>query len=171
MATDLVVHGPIEISYASHGRGTSKRITPDDKQRFLDDLKTLGLSRKHGCYLFALRAGKGYSPWYVGKATKGMEQECMGVYQLNYYNDVLYKDHKGTPVMFFVAPRDGKAKVPRQVCDEAETLLIQSAYFKNRDIRNVQKTKVPEWTISGVVRASRGEPAPTAQKFRRMMGL
>ena len=171
MATDLIVHGPIEIPYVSNGSGTSKRITADDRRVFLEQLKARGLSKKHGCYVFALRAGKGFTPWYVGKATRAMDQECLGLHQLNYYNDVLFKDNKGTPVMFFVAPSGGKAKVPQRVCDEAETHLIQSAYFKNPDIRNVQKTKVPEWTIKGVVRASRGKPAPTAQKFRRMMGL
>ena len=169
MATDLKVYEPIEIPFTS-GKGNAKHIDKPEKKEFLSRLNQAGLSNKQGCYVFALRAGKGFCPWYVGKATVSMEQECMGN-AIQHYNAVLFKGIKGTPVMFVVALDGNKSKVPRKTCDDIETFLIQTALFENPDLRNIQKTKVPEWSIDGVIRANRGKPTSIAQVFKKMMGL
>ena len=52
-----------------------------------------------------------------------------------------------------------------------ETFLIQSALFKNADLSNVQKAKVPAWSIKGVVRSGKGKPNKTESAFKKMMGL
>ena len=130
-----------------------------------------GISEKQGCYVFAIRASKGYRPWYVGKATKTIRQECIGTHQLQHYNAVLSMGMKGTPVMFFVLPGGKRKKVPRRICNEMEGVLIQSAYYRNPLIRNVQKAKVPEWGIDGVLRGKHGKPKNIEVSFRTMMGL
>lgn len=171
MATDLVLYGPIEIPFVKSSDGKGKRINREHKTAFLKLLAETGVSKKHGCYVFALRASKGYCPWYIGKATASMQQECMHYEKLDKYNSVLFEARKGTPVMFFVCPKDSLAKVPAGICDDIETFLIQSAIHENPDISNVQKTAVPEWSIKGVVRSGKGKRTALESSFRKMMGI
>ena len=169
MATDLKLYGPFEI--ACPNKGAAKFIDATEKKGFLAMLDAAGLSAKQGCYIFACRAGKGFCPWYVGKATKTMRQECMGSHQLQHFNAVLSKGIKGTPVMFFVLPDGDKKKVPKAICNEIEGVLIQSALYKNPDLRNIQKASPPEWGIDGVIRGQTGKPTGDEVAFRTMMGL
>lgn len=169
MATDLKVFGPLEIP--APDVGATKFIDAPEKKRFLAEVNRRGWADKQGCYIFGLRAAKGYCPWYVGKATKSMRQECMGTHQLQHYNAVLAKGGKGTPVMFFIMPDGNKNKVPKAICDEMEGVLIQAALYENPGLRNVQKAKVPEWGIDGVLRGKTGQPTNEEVAFRKMMGL
>lgn len=169
MLTELKVLGPFEIP--CENGGAVKFIDNAQRKEFLGMIYDDELWWKQGCYVFALRAGKGFSPWYVGKATKGMGQECMGPHQLQHYNAVLSKGYKGTPAMFFVTRDGAKNKISMRICDEMESFLIQTAFYKNPDLRNVQKAKGPEWTIDGVVRGERGKPTNGELGFRKMMGL
>ena len=169
MATDLKLFGPYEVDCPKGG--PVKFIDKNEKKAFLGALDEDGISSKQGCYIFALRAGKGYCPWYIGKATKSMRQECMGTHQLQHYNAVLSKGKKGTPVMFFLVPDGMKKMVPKKICDEIESVLIQSAMYENKEIRNIQKTKEPAWGIDGVIRGEKGKPTKSEAAFSRMMGL
>jgi hypothetical protein len=165
MTTELEIYGPIEIVCPT------KFIDKNEKREFLECLDAEGISMKQGCYIFALRAGKGYCPWYVGKSTKSFKTECMEAPKLQHYNAVLSKGGWGTPVMFFAAPKGQKNKVPKNICDEMEGFLIQSALYENPELRNVQKAKVPEWGIDGVIRGGQGQPTKSEVGFRKMMGL
>jgi hypothetical protein len=169
MATDLHLYGPFVIPISKGG--VAKFIDKNEKKQFLDQLLDQGIASKQGCYVFALRAAKGYCPWYIGKATKSFKQECMGSHQLQHYNAVLSKGKKGTPVMFLVAPTGNKNKVPKKVCDDIESMLIQSALYENPELRNIQKAKVPAWGIDGVVRGRKGKPRKGESAFGLMMGL
>ncbi len=169
MATDLTVYGPFDVPLSPESR--SKFIDSQQKKDFLQIITDEGLSDKHGCYIFALRVGRGYSPWYIGKSTKGMKRECMGSHQLQHYNAVLSNGYRGTPVMFFVLQPDDREKVKQSICDEVESVLIQSAFFKNPDLRNIQKANHPEWSIYGVLRSKRGRQSKNAVAFKTMMGL
>jgi hypothetical protein len=169
MATDLSLYGPIEIPCPNDG--AAKFIDKAQKKAFLATLEEEGLAAKQGCYIFALRAGRGYCPWYVGKATKSMKQECMGSHQLQHYNAVLNRGQKGTPVMFFALPGGKKKKVPTKICAEMEEVLIQAGMYENPDLRNVQKAKTPEWGIDGVLRGKKGKPTADETSFCKMMGF
>lgn len=169
MTTDLKLYGPFDILCPNHG--ATKFIDTQEKKAFLATIAKEGLSEKQGCYIFALRASKGFCPWYVGKATKTIKQECMGNHQLQHYNAVLSKGYKGTPVMFFALLDGTKKKVPKGICNEMEGVLIQAALYENPDLRNVQKAKVPAWGIDGVLRGKRGKPTKDEAGFKRMMGL
>ncbi|QYY36868.1 hypothetical protein [Ruficoccus sp. ZRK36] len=129
------------------------------------------MAGKQGCYVFALKAGRGHKPWYVGKATKSMYQECLSLDKLNKYNEVLFKGNKGTPVLFFIVLGGNKKKVPKGDIDEMEPFFIQNALTKNPDLTNIQKANVPAWTVKGVVRGGRGKPKPNTTSFRKMMGI
>lgn len=171
MAQDLIIYAPIEIPFRKQANGTAKHIDAPHVAAFWQKPEALAIAPKQGCYIFALRASKGYCPWYVGKATVSFEQEALANHQLNHYNAVLFDGRKGTPVLFFIAPDAAKKKVPQAVCDEIETYLIQCAYAEHPEIRNRQKTKMPDWTIDGVVRPARGPVSTTATKFKKMMGI
>jgi len=171
MAQDLIVHEPIEIPFRKQRNGNAKQILAKHVASFWALPVAHAIAQKQGCYIFALRAAKGYCPWYVGKATRSFRQEALGPYQLNHYNDVLFDGRKGTPVIFFVAPDGNKRAVPVATCNAIETFLIQSAYAENPEICNHQQTKIPKWTIKGVVRPEPGQPTLVEASFRKMMGI
>jgi hypothetical protein len=171
LSTDLITYGPILIPYRKAVAGTAKHIDNDHKKSFLNTLEKAGLGGKQGCYIFALRAAKGHTPWYIGKATKSMRQECMSNHPIGHYNAVLFDGHKGTPVLFFISPRGAKNKVPKAICDDVETFLIQNAYSANPKLRNIQKTKVPEWNIAGIMRSGKGKATAQSRKAKKMFGL
>lgn len=171
MAQDLVTNEPIDIPFRRLPQGSVKQITAQNVTEFWLKPEARRIADKQGCYVFALRAAKGYRVWYVGKATKSFEQECLAHHKLVHYNEVLFDGRKGTPVLFIIAPNGNKKKVPEALCDEIETFLIQAAYIENPEIKNRQKTKIPTWTIAGVVRRTKGAVSKRAQVFRTMMGL
>src|SRR5665213_424981 len=171
MAKNLIVYGPIEISFRRKRNANAKEILSRHVISFWTKADVEAVAKKEGCYIFALRAAKGFCPWYVGKATRSFKQEALGPHQLNHYNDVLFDGRKGTPVMFFVAPDGTKKSVPGATCGTIETFLIQSAYAENPQICNRQQTKIPDWTIKGVIRPDQGAPTNLEKAFRKMMGI
>jgi hypothetical protein len=171
MARNLTVHGPIKIPFGKQRKGSVKHIYTANVKDFWKLRAAKAISAKKGCYIFSLRASRGFTPWYVGKATKSFKREALGAYQLNHYNDVLFDGRKGNPVMFVIAPPANKKAVPVAICNTIETFLIQAAYAENPLIRNRQQTKIPEWTIKGVVRPKPGKPTKLEQSFKKMMGI
>jgi hypothetical protein len=164
MATDLVISDPIDVPFRKQQKGSAKHITSKHGDEFWGKVVAKKFAKKQGCYVFALRAAKGYVPWYIGKATKSFEQETFTDHKRGHYNDALFDGPKGTPVLFFVTPHGNKQKVPANVCNQVETFLIQSGYIKNPDLKNRQQKKRPDWTIGGVVR-------PTAGRHLRLQRL
>ena len=170
MATHLHIEGPFEVCCESNGR--AKRIDSNVGKEFWKEGSLRHLKSKQGCYVFATRAGKGFRPWYVGKASKGFEQETFTHHKLVHYNSVLFQGKKGTPVLFFVAPDGLKKKVPVSELTHMEKELIQFALIKNPELCNTHQTKnIPRWSIQGVVRAKQGKPTSAAKCFRLMMGI
>ena len=171
MATDLEIVGPIEIPFQKNGAGSAKHIGKDEVRQFWQSDAAQAIAEKQGCYVFALKAAKGFRPWYVGKATKSMKQECLQHHKLAHYNEVLFKGKKGTPVLFFVVLGGSRTKVSAKVIDEMETFFIQNVLSKHPEIQNIQKTNLPSWTVKSVVRGGKGKPTENARQFRKMMGL
>jgi hypothetical protein len=171
MAKDLIIHGPFEIPFRRQRNGNAKQLLGQHVAVFWANPTAQAIAAKQGCYIFALRAAKGFCPWYVGKATRSFRQEALGPYQLNHYNDVLFDGRKGTPVMFFIGPEGNKRVVPPATCGKIETFLIQAAYAENPEICNRQHTKIPDWTIKGVIRPDQGAPTKLETAFRKMMGI
>src|ERR1700722_6065300 len=74
--------------------------TRKDLRPQLDKLEP-GLADACGCFGFPVRAGKGYTPHYVGQAYKTtLLLEALNPPNVNKYNQIL--DKKGTPVIFFL---------------------------------------------------------------------
>jgi hypothetical protein len=167
----LVTYGPYELPHDSSGRGTSKRIERSHAEEFWAQPELDKIRGKQGCYVFALGVSGGFTPWYVGKTTKSFQQESMRDHKLVYYNEVVFKGNKGTPVMFFVARPGSLTKIPRAQIDNLETFLIQTAVFKNPGLKNKKKAVLPRWGIRGVVRGGKGKSSARAKVFKSMIGL
>lgn len=168
MATDLRVIGPINIE-CQKKPGSMKNIGEDHVKSFFNKEGFRSISKKQGCYVFALKAGLGFTPWYVGKTAKSMIKECMVDGKLKYYNNVLFKGIKGNPVMFFIV--GDKNKIPAKVIDQVETFLIECARSQNKYLKNKKKGTPANWNIKGVIRSPQGAPKNEAKAFKKMMGL
>jgi len=169
MATDLRVIGPISIDYQK--AGLIKQIRGNHVKSFFEKEEFQSISKKQGCYVFALKAGHGSTPWYVGKTTNSMIKECMVDGKLKCYNEILFRGIKGKPVMFFIVPLGNKNKIPAKIIDEVETFLIQSARSQNEHSKNKKKVNLPYWNIKGVIRSPKGGPEKEAKALKKMMGL
>lgn len=142
MATDLEIIGPISIPFQKSGAGSAKHIGKAEVKAFWATKEAQDIADKQGCYVFALQAAKGFRPWYVGKATKSMGQECMQTHSLAHYNEVLFKGNKGTPVLFFVVLGGNKKKVSAPVIGEMETFFIQTVLTKHPEHPEHQSPQV-----------------------------
>ncbi len=140
------VAGPFEI--ARHG--TKQIITEDSLRHLIEELEDWeeGLSEACGCYVFAVRAGKGYTPYYVGQGCKSsILREALNPSNREKYNKVL-GETKGTPVIFMLPMRTpaGKFRKRKQVdgglaeLDFLERWLIAEAIDKNPDLINNKET-------------------------------
>lgn len=157
------VYGPHKISPEIFK--VCKSITKRSEAEFLKEHTEL--LKRIGCYVFAIRAGKGIRPWYVGKATKTFAQEIFTSKNCRTYNEVLADQGKGSPVMFFIARDEHKGATPRIAIDQIESYLILAAGQANPKLKNMQKRKkIEPWRIPGVVNSGKGNISESAKKFK-----
>ena len=172
MAAELHVYGPFPIEYDESKQ--PKRIAGQHASNFWKMPEVQPLKSKRGCYVFAVRAAKGFTPWYIGKTNSrnGFRQETFTPHKLNHYNGALRDCGKGRPVLFFVAPPGKKNAVPAKDLDHMEKELIQYGIKKNPHLCNIKnRNNIPEWTIKGVIRSPRGKPAANERSFRTMLQI
>ncbi len=155
-------HGPFAIR--------EKRDGTLDIEGFWSDHRNL--SQQHGCYIFAIRAGGGIRPYYVGKTTRTFAEEVFQDRNLaQFYFPVLHMRNRGTPVLFLIASPKQKGPSPSKVIDEMETFLIQQGLNANSDLKNRQKVRIPQFGIRGVIRGGMGKVASAAKEFRKTMAI
>jgi len=146
-------------------------ISGEHGRMFWAKLKDTLISKKQGCYVFALRAGRGATPWYVGKAGKSFQQECFGSHKLIKYNTALFAGRVGSPVLYFVALPGKKKKISAKILSDLETYLIRVAKDSNPKLLNKINTKPPKWGIAHVVRSGQGKLTKGESSFRKMLDL
>jgi hypothetical protein len=170
------VHGPFEMPKKSNGlidaNSKSLRAFWNDVRKKVPDLPTAS-----GCYLFAVRAAKGYRPCYVGLAEKqSFEKECFTDHKKTVYNDAIAM-RKGTPVLFLIArrtgngrlasPRKGAKKMPKEI-SVLEDMLIAVCVGKNPELLNVKKTKLlREMVVPGLINTPKGKPTVPEKQFKQ----
>jgi hypothetical protein len=164
---DFVVRGPYEIPFYV-GRG-GRTIRDEDVERFWEDHSKY--EKRRGCYVFGIRAGRGFTPGYVGKATRGLKKEVLAPHKLSRYQQFLAEYAKATPVLFFVLAPVQKGKTNNAQISAIEKYLINLGVTANPDLLNVRGTKPPDWGIKGVIRGGKGKTATGTRDFRRMMGI
>ena len=167
---EFTVHGPFVVPVEKRKKG--RMVSTTDLDAFWTEV---GATRdRKGVYVFGIRAGKGVTPVYVGKAAKqSFECEAFTDHKrANHYNPALLDSGKGTPVMFFVAHPKTKGAVNKKLIDQLETFFIDVAYRKNAELSNVRKKPEYKWRVRGVVRAKPGEGKNgAAGAFRKAVGL
>jgi len=172
MATDLEIHGPVAIPFSTRRQGTGKMILKVNIQEFWDQPEASSMKNKQGCYVFALKAGKGFTPWYIGQTKNRMDKECFTSHKLEKFNEVLFEKGWGKPVMFFVVPKGDKKVVATKELGDIETFLIQVGVKKNGELKNIKHAKnFGNWSIKGVFNGGKGKPTGREAGFKKMMGL
>jgi hypothetical protein len=159
--------GPFEIPFYQGRAG--RTITDDNVKDFWVERDHLGKQR--GCYVFAIRAGKGFTPGYVGRATRGFKQETFSPHKLTRYQQFLADYQKGTPVLFFLVAPKKKGAPNISSIKGLEQFLIQVAQAANPDLLNIKGTKLEEWGIAGVLRGGKGKPSTASRLFKNLMKL
>lgn len=167
MRTLFEIDGPREVPFYQGKAG--RTITDDNVRDFWGANSDIG-SRK-GCYVFGIRAGGGFRPAYVGKATKSFKQEIFSHHKLTRYQQFLADFLKGTPVLFFVVTPKKKGATNASHIGQLEDFLIQAGLVANPDLLNIKGTKTEEWGIAGVIRGGQGKPSKAASHFRKLMKL
>jgi len=169
----FALSGSFPVSYNRHfASGSSKQILSEHAKLFWQDECVMPFADMQGCYIFALRNGKGHTPCYVGKTRIALSAETFTPDKLHKFNGVLFNDKKGTPVMFFVTRTDGRKNVPATILHQLEKFLIQTAKIKNPDLINKAHTKnIEDWSIDGVYRPRHGTASNIGNIFKKMMGL
>jgi hypothetical protein len=146
----LEVDGPFEVGFADNGR--SKLIEAEDGRAFFDE--NVELADRRGCYVFAVRSGRGLRAAYVGKATRSFEQEVFSADKLQKYNVSLHKWPHGTPVLLFVVTSP-RVRSPKLIT-EVEEHLIREAKRGWPELLNKHHTGPDAWDICGVTAEHRG---------------
>lgn len=164
--TIFKVEGPFDVP--TQPKVASKMVA-EDLSCFWQHCHALKL--KVGCYVFAVRAGRGMTPLYVGKTTNAFEKECFTDHKINHYNYALAPYKKGTPVMFFVSYPAKKGKVSASDISDLEDFLIQVGRTINPDLRNIKGAKEPTWGIKGVIRSGKGKANCSEKAFRQVFDL
>jgi len=130
------------------------------------------LADECGCYVFAIKTGRGLDPIYVGKATKTFKQETFNPNNKHKYHSGFSEYAKGLPVMFFVVHPSQKGKKNEKAIGKIEQFLIQTGAAKNPGLQNVRGARRPKWSIRGVVRSSgKGKRTKAEGAFRQLFDL
>jgi hypothetical protein len=161
------VHGPFEIDFEVRPGG--RRLVFDEF--WSDGSPAAYLAEEVGCYVFAIRAGGGLNPIYVGKATKTFKQETFNSGNRNKYSDGFSEYAKGTPIMYFVVHPPQRGRTNEKQIAEIEDFLIQAGVAKNPDLQNVRGANRPDWSIKGVVRGGVGKRSTAEVEFRAIFDL
>jgi hypothetical protein len=162
--TDFIVEGPYEI--ATYKAKQGRRINEEEGRAFFEGCADLAFEK--GCFIFATRAGRGYRPWYVGKATKSFRQECFTHHKLNKFNKCLADRVRCTPVLFFVVAKNARGMKGDNHIADVERFLIQNAMAANPDLLNIRGTRAADWSIAGVF-PSKGRVSAAAGWLKRML--
>jgi hypothetical protein len=122
--------------------------------------------------VFALRAGKGCKPYYVGMTSKqDFGRECFTSHKRNKYNHALAMQ-AGTPTLMLLVHPQRRGSVNHSAIDSLELELINMAYERNSDLINERHIEdLPIYSVAGVLRSGRGEPSGDAIELRRILGI
>jgi hypothetical protein len=160
------VKGPFPIPYSQH-RG-SKRIETKHAEESWKQSEPSKLAARYGCYVFAVKTGRGTLPWYVGQTTTGFRKECFDRDKREKYNTVIF-DRKGTPVLFFLVAPSGSGPRNKKAVGDLEVFMIGQAKSRNPHILNRTGTSDFCWDIRGVYGGGSGRRSQAAKDFLAMM--
>lgn len=168
------VYGPFELLL------TGKRLhAKNARADFIEQtseavIGTKTLADACGCYVFTIRAGRGTLPWYVGKTEqRTFSKECLIDRNILMLNDLLHNRLRGRPELFLlpqVTPGGGfvsPTKSKKPPIDFLESMLIGMGVQRNKDLVNINKTKMlRELEVVGVMNTKRRTRTGPAKDLR-----
>ena len=140
-----------------------------------------GLVGANGLYLFSIKHGANFRPWYVGKTCSdaGFAGEVFQPHKIKHYKKTC-KNYRGKPFLHLIAKVEGQrgnfckvsGRSDAQI-DAVESYLIGMAVAANPDLRNSQKTNFfRDLDIDGVIGPSyKGRPRLDAQTLKNALGI
>lgn len=177
--TNYETYGPFEVpaSQAPNGQRVLDLQARRIRHFWKDvDNRVVGMSEARGCYIFAIRAGGGITPWYVGQSTTGFKKECFQAQKKVIYQEAYNEIRKGTPVLVLVARltaggKLSKANLDSQEAKFVENWLILRAWTGNSKLKNVSGLGLAKrLRIPGLLNSGPGAPSNGAQLLRRTLG-
>ena len=141
------------------------------------DQKYPGLSEARGCYIFAVRAGRGARPWYVGQSKGPFRKECFQPHKQSHYHHAFNRIRRGTPILIFTARctaggKLSKRTLARSEVDFVEKLLISLAVTQNGQLLNKKDTKLlRELKLPGILNSPPGKPSASTSMLRTTLGV
>jgi hypothetical protein len=174
----FIPYGPFELPRGDDGL---LLLTKDERQLFWADVDTEddGLSDACGCYVFAIRAGGGIRPWYVGKAERqSFKREALTEHKVDKYNTVLSDLGKGTPLLYFYARiTNERANFSKPTTHKfrdisyLEKMLIGLALSRNPYIMNIKETVLlRDMCVPGLINSPPGRPTYAATELKSILG-
>lgn len=152
--------------------------TPEKKKAFWKkvEVHAPSLPDAIGCYIFALKAGKGIRPWYVGKTERAnFKSETWQPQKLLIYGEVI-RAHKGTPMLFLLAALtpEGWFRKPttrRSMSISAlEEMLIGTCLQRNNRLINKRATRFPKTLrVPGYINDPPGRHPKNAGALARLL--
>ncbi|MGD9614846.1 MAG: hypothetical protein AB7H90_08175 [Alphaproteobacteria bacterium] len=175
---NFLPYGPVRLPRDDEGL---LLLDSQTRREFWDKADELdqGLSEACGCYVFAVKTGKVAKPWYVGKAERQpFKRECLTEHKVNKYNSILQSSARGIPCLYLYARvtaayQNFSKPTTSQYRDipYLEKMLIGAALGKNKDLLNIQETKLlKEMYVPGLINTGKGRPSPAMQELKYVMG-
>ena len=151
---------------------TGINVIDEDKERMSEFWDETEIRERKGCYVFAIKAAKGYTPIYVGRAsTSRFDSEVFNARNLKNCNRALAERSKGALHVFLLPVRKTKGKLNRSHIALVEEYLIGHAARKNKDLINARLLPSDPWTITGLVNSGKGQPPIQTQVLKRALGI
>jgi len=162
------VYGPFEVPVLK----LKSDVSAIDETRLKDFWSDCGYGGFKGCYVFAVRASKGFRPIYVGRASQSkFASEVFNDRNIKNCNLVLTETKKGTLVTFLVRIRLSRGRINLAQVAEVEEFLIGHAARKNKDLINSRRLPTTSWRITGVVNSGMGKTTSASRKLKKALGI
>jgi len=134
------------------------------------------LSRAVGCYIFAIRAGKGFTPWYVGKTERlSFGSETWQDSKLLIYGKVIRQYDRGKPVLFLLPKLTSRGKFAKPTKRKIgaiaalEEMLIGTCLQRNRELVNRKLTRFKAIHVPGYLNDQRGARTQEARDLALLL--
>lgn len=134
----------------------------------------------YGCYIYSIKAGRGFTPIYVGSATRqSLGKEAFNSDKLVKCMNHLTGYKKGSLQITFIVPKDKvdnsmstrRGRRPSKIIECMEKALTAVAYRKNKSLENKHNRCVSGFFINGALNSNAGRPRKEVVAFKDMIGL